>query len=143
MPNEVTAIIEPKSLDKYPYVGLSLCGDQIVLFSERCSGVVLSGTNAGEYFTTFIEAMYEPIGTTLDFSGSNYAYNKYPLVTKGDDGTSIFFLPYRIYFREDIFMGFDIHDNGSVSFTGVTELDFNKSMADGIVSCIDIDLHFS
>lgn len=143
MRSEVTASVEPKSLDRYPYVGMALCGDQIVLFGDRCSGVVLSGNRAGEYSTSFIESMYEPIGTTLEFSGSNYVNGKYPLVTQGDDGLSVYFLPYRLYFSQELFMAFDVHDNGSVVFTGNMECDYTSMVVNESIICIDIDLHFS
>ena len=69
--------------------------------------------------------------------------SKYPLVTQGDDGLSIHFLPYRLYFSQELFMAFDVHDNGSVVFSGNMECDYTSMVVNESIICIDIDLHFS
>lgn len=138
----ITANLEPTNPNIYPYVGMSLSGDQLVLFGERCTGVVLVGNNEGEYSNSFMESMYKPIGTTIDLSSNNLFNEKFPLVMMGDDGMSPYFLPYRLYFSRDNFMAFDVHTDNSVSFSGVVEYDFNDLNNTSMI-CVNINLDFS
>lgn len=141
MSNIVTAELYPTyDPTNYPYVGMSLTGTQYVLFAEKGAGVVLSGDREGEYSECFIECMFQPVGTRLDFHSKSFMEDKFPCVTEGDDAMSMFFLPYRLYFTKEKFLAFEIHDDGSVSFATAIECDYSKYLG---LPTIDIELNFS
>ena len=132
---------DPESKEDYSYIGMSIDGSQYVLFSERCSGVVLCGDNHGKYYSTFIESLYHPMGTLLTFAAENYLNDVYPCVVKGDDGMSAFFKPYRLYFSDKKYMGFEIFDDGSVLFSHAVETNYTN-IKDYCLEGINLDLDF-